>query len=96
MKEKEKEKEKKQINKDILWIDYTKAISMILVYLVHSQLYYGYMMDNLNNFIHPFYVNSFFFVSGYLLFRKQLSGNGWTNPCISNIHYNSCVCHLFH
>ena len=26
----------------------------------------------MNNYIHPFYVNAFFFVSGYLLFRKQL------------------------
>ena len=30
-------------------------------------------MHIINRFIHPFYVNAFFFVSGYLLFRKQLS-----------------------
>ncbi|GEM_PF-525228 len=85
------EKEKKQVNKDILWINYTKAISMILVYLVHSQLYYGYMMDNLNVFIHPFYVNSFFFVSGYLLFKKQLSGNGDTGKLFHNIVFRLVI-----
>jgi len=85
------EKEKEQTGKDILWINYTKAISMILVYLVHSQLYYGYMMDNLNIFIHPFYVNSFFFVSGYLLFRKQLSSNGDTGKLFRNIFFRLVI-----
>lgn len=59
--------------KTILWINYLKAISIIGVYIVHCQLAYGYWNSSLNNFIHPFYVNAFFFVSGYLLFRKQLS-----------------------
>lgn len=57
----------------INWIDATKAISIMAVFFVHSQLYYGCWLDKVNDFIHPFYVNSFFFVSGYLLFRKQLS-----------------------
>lgn len=30
-------------------------------------------MQGVNDYIHPIYVNGFFFVSGYLLFRKQLS-----------------------
>ena len=30
-------------------------------------------MSNINQYIHTFYVNAFFFVSGYLLFWKQLS-----------------------
>lgn len=59
--------------KDILWINYVKALSIIGVFFVHSGLYYGLFTSNINLFIHPFYVNAFFFVSGYLLFRKQLS-----------------------
>lgn len=59
--------------KNILWINYIKAISIIGVFIVHSQLAYGYWNQSLNNLIHPFYVNAFFFVSGYLLFRKQLA-----------------------
>ena len=60
-------------NKSILWINYLKAISIIGVFFVHCNLFYGYDMHIINRFIHPFYVNAFFFVSGYLLFRKQLS-----------------------
>ena len=59
--------------KNILWINYLKAISIIGVFAVHCQIYYDYWLGSINNFIHPFYVNAFFFVSGYLLFRKQLS-----------------------
>lgn len=59
--------------KNILWINYLKAISIIGVFFVHCQLYYHFWLGSINNFIHPFYVNAFFFVSGYLLFRKQLS-----------------------
>ena len=61
--------------KDIVWINYVKALSIIGVYFVHSGLYYGLFTSSINTFIHPFYVNAFFFVSGYLFFRKQLSGN---------------------
>ena len=59
--------------KNINWINAVKAICMILIYFIHSQLYYGCWMQGVNDYIHPVYVNAFFFVSGYLLFRKQLS-----------------------
>lgn len=59
--------------KDINWINVAKAICIIGVYFVHSQLYYDFRLGLINDFIHPIYVNAFFFVSGYLLFRKQLS-----------------------
>lgn len=59
--------------KDILWINYVKAFSIIGVFFVHCGLYYGLFTGSINTFIHPFYVNAFFFVSGYLFFRKQLS-----------------------
>ena len=59
--------------KDINWINVVKAGSIIAVYFVHCQSYYGLWLGGVNDYIHPFYVNAFFFVSGYLLFRKQLS-----------------------
>lgn len=59
--------------KNISWINFLKAVCIIGVFFVHSQLYCGYWMGVANVFIHPFYVNAFFFISGYLLFRKQLS-----------------------
>ena len=60
--------------KNINWINAVKAICMISVYVIHCQSYYGYWMPGVvNDLITPYYVTAFFFVSGYLLFRKQLS-----------------------
>ena len=59
--------------KDIVWINTMKALCIVAVFFVHCQSYYGLVIGGLNQFIHTFYVNAFFFVSGYLLFWKQLS-----------------------
>lgn len=59
--------------KNINWINAMKALCMLGVFFVHCELYYGMWLDYINDYIHPLYVNAFFFVSGYLLFRKQLS-----------------------
>ena len=61
------------MKKDINWINAIKAICMLMVYVVHCESYYGLWLGHVNVFLHPVYVNAFFFVSGYLLFRKQLS-----------------------
>lgn len=60
-------------SKSIFWINAVKAICIISVFFVHSQSYSNYGLGVINTYVHPFYVNGFFFVSGYLLFRKQLS-----------------------
>ena len=59
--------------KDILWINNLRALCILSVLFVHSENYYGYNTGVLDHLVHPFYVNAFFFVSGYLLLRKQLS-----------------------
>lgn len=59
--------------KNIVWINYLKAICVIAVFLVHCKLYYGFDTGVIGYLVHPFYVNAFFFVSGYLMLRKQLS-----------------------
>ena len=64
---------KREQKKDILWVNYLKALCILGVYFVHSNQYYGFNLSSINKFVHPFYVNAFFFISGYLLFRKQLS-----------------------
>lgn len=46
---------------------------MISVYLLHSEAYYGVGNISWGHFLKPFYVNAFFFVSGYLFFKKQIS-----------------------
>lgn len=42
------------------------------VYLIHSEVYYGVNYISYGHLLQPFYVNAFFFISGYLFFRKQL------------------------
>ena len=53
------------------WIDALKAICIICVYVYHTGFYYG--IDYKFVFvIEPFYVNGFFFISGYLFFRSYM------------------------
>ena len=59
--------------KNIYWINAVKAFAIMAVFLSHVQAIYGYSIGVVHRFISPWYVNAFFFVSGYLLFRKQLS-----------------------
>lgn len=61
------------MSKHINWINFLKAICIIGVFYRHTENYFGYQLGLLHIFILPFYVNAFFFISGYLLFRKQLS-----------------------
>ena len=56
----------------LLWIDLVKAICMISVYLYHCEGYYHFTGNYLGYWVKPFYVNAFFFVSGYLFFGKWL------------------------
>lgn len=53
------------------WIDTLKAICMICVYIAHTE---AFTTGNsiLCKAVLPFYVNAFFFISGYLLFKKYL------------------------
>ena len=61
--------EKKELN----WVNVAKAISIITVLFVHTENYYGLKLGEINQFLCGFYVNAFFLISGYLLFRKQLN-----------------------
>lgn len=59
--------------KNIPWINYVKGICILFVYLLHCGTFYGYSVPIIGKYYAPFFVNAFFFVSGYLIFRKQLS-----------------------
>lgn len=63
----------KDNGKSVVWINTYKALCIIGVFYVHCQINYGYWVESTNLFVHTFYVNAFFCVSGYLLFWKQLS-----------------------
>lgn len=62
------------VNKNkIGWIDLVKAICMISVYLLHVESYTGeFWTKSYGYLLQPFYVNAFFFVSGYLFFKKWM------------------------
>lgn len=56
------------------WVDTLKAICIICVYITHTDIFIDYNTV-LGKFVYPFYVNAFFFISGYLLYRKYLHCN---------------------
>lgn len=58
--------------KDINWINALKAFCIIFVFLRHCGNYDGADLGWFDGIYLPFYVNAFIFVSGYLLFWKQL------------------------
>lgn len=88
--------------KNIFWINAVKALCIIAVYFVHCEIYYGFGIPKVNDIIHPLYVNGFFFVSGFLMMRKQLSSplsnqsvneyiNGGGKKLLTNIIYKLAI-----
>ena len=61
------------VRKNIGWVNTLKLICMMFVYLNHSEIYCGTTIGVLRNVYLPLFVPAFFFISGYLIFRKQLS-----------------------
>lgn len=70
----------------INWINSAKAFSMIFVYLLHSEIYYGGIQYSYGYWVTPFYVSVFFFVSGYLFFKKQMNSSNKTD--VNNSLFN--------
>ena len=65
---------KSNSNKENLaWINWAKVICLFIVYLYHSESRSGFYISHLDDLVEPFFVNIFFVISGYLIFRKQLS-----------------------
>jgi len=58
--------------KRIAWVTNVKALCMLFVYFSHSTVYYCQDLPFIRSLYEPFYVNAFFVVSGFLLFRKFL------------------------
>ena len=60
------------VKRNIDWIDWLKALCMFFVYWDHVGIF-GTNKDLISWIYGPFFFNFFFFVSGYLIFRKQFS-----------------------
>lgn len=85
-------------NKDINWINNAKALCMIAVYYIHSLVYYGNSPGGefMSAFLYPFYVNLFFFVSGYLFFKKALKitpdqSSDWTRKSLASVLFKLVI-----
>lgn len=74
------------------WVDAVKALCMAFVYLLHSQVYYGWRGPDNFYFASPFFVNAFFFVSGYLLFGKWLFVD---SSLLTKNEYKKSLCNVF-
>lgn len=46
---------------------------MMIVYFYHCECYLGFNKSEIYHFYSPFFINAFFFITGYLIFRKELS-----------------------
>lgn len=58
--------------KELYWINYLRAICIIAIYYTHAEEFFEYTVHGLAKYILPVYVNGFYFVSGYLFFRKHI------------------------
>lgn len=67
------------MNKNLAWINYAKTFCILIVYYYHSECYCGFNKSLLYNFYSPFFLNVFFVISGYLLYRKHEQNNSSNN-----------------
>lgn len=64
-----------QKNKEMInWINVQKVVCMFVVYLYHTEGRFGLDNESLHAYFFPWYVNSFFFISGYLCYKSHVDG----------------------
>lgn len=62
-----------QVSNSVLsWVNWTKVFCLFMVYFAHTESRSDFFVGTLDYFYKPFYVNAFFILSGYLIFKKQL------------------------
>lgn len=57
---------------ELTWVNSIKCLCLAFIFLYHCEYYSGIKLGESYFMYSPFYTNIFFFISGYLLFRKQL------------------------
>lgn len=78
--------------KNLVWIDSVKCLCMLFVYWLHVGTFSSHPLAFPIEY-GPFFVNAFFFVSGYLLFRKFKSDNSSDTrlKTLKNIFFKICI-----
>lgn len=92
--------------KNLSWVNYARFMCMILIYFQHTMNRIGFSTlpsgVAVSIWFKPFYVNLFFFISGYLLFKKyreiqfdKLDNKSWNNtygrPFLDNIIFKIAI-----
>lgn len=78
--------------KNLIWIDTTKCICMLFVYWLHVGMFSSHPLSFPIQY-GPFFVNAFFFISGYLLIKKHETNNTIDSRrrTLNNIFYKICI-----
>lgn len=65
----------------------------MIVYFYHCECYLGFNKSEIYHFYAPFFTNTFFFITGYLLFRKELA-KGILSMCKTTSLRDECKRYL--
>ena len=57
----------------IHWINFIRALCIIIIYFIHAEEFFGFTIRGFDKYLLPIYVNAFYFVSGYLMFKKHIT-----------------------
>lgn len=60
------------MNKEIVWINWVKIFCILFIYINHSEIYCQSFFIYRNIYL-PFFVNTFFIISGYLFYKNYTS-----------------------
>lgn len=84
------------MKKQISWINTARTLCIIAIYLRHSEIYHEMSEASslLTSLFTPFRVVIFFFISGYLFFKKQLADI--TTPQSNQLQLNTYTSSLKH
>ncbi len=57
-----------------IWPNLTKVFCLFFIFLNHSEVYSDFYIPFYSSFVAPFFVNAFFFISGYFLIGSTING----------------------
>lgn len=60
------------MKKEISWINWAKILCIVFIYINHSEIYLQSFLPHRTLYL-PFFVNTFFIISGYLFFKSHVT-----------------------
>jgi len=62
------------MRKEIPWINWAKMLCIVFIYVNHSEIYLQSFLPHRSLYL-PFFVNTFFIISGYLFFKSHVQAS---------------------